>query len=103
MHESFIMKTYFLDFLLNILCWSSLFFRAFVLYFFLRNLYVLNCYNLIDFLVVPNTSVCLFVKPLIVLANCLVLLSFVGIEDILGQMAIVCNSSYLVAMNIFAN
>ena len=103
MHESFIMKTFFLCFLLCILFWSSLLFRAFVLYFFLRNFYILDCQHLIDFFVVPNTCVCLFIEPLIMLTDCLVLLSFVGIKNILRQMAIVCNSSYLVAMNIFAN
>lgn len=73
-----------------------------LLYLILRDLYVFNSDGLISQPIFFDACIGLLVEFFVVPADCLILFSFVGVEDVLGKVAIVGNSSDLVAVDVFA-
>lgn len=81
--------------LLGLLC-------SLLLYLLLRDLYVFNSDGLISQSILFDATICLFVEFFVVPADCLILFAFICVEDVLGKVPIVCNSSDLVAVDVFA-
>lgn len=65
--------------------------------------YVFDQLRLIHRPMLLDACVGLFVEPFVELAGHLVLLPLVCVQNILGQVSVIRNSSYLVAMDIFIN
>lgn len=78
-------------------------FRPFDLNFFLWNCDIFNSDCLIDYFIVFDASICLFIKALIMPAYSLILLALVCVQDVLRQVAMVGNSSYFVAVDVLSN
>lgn len=96
------MKSFLLSCLLNVILRIFLFFSSLCFNLFFRNLNILNCNSFIHNFIVFDARVCLFVEPFVILADSLVLFSFVSIQDVFGKVAVVGNSSNLIAVDVFS-
>lgn len=97
------MKSFLLNVPLSLLFGFFLFFRSLDLNFFFRNGDSFNCCSLVHKSLLLYSSISLFVQPLIMPANYLILLSFIGIQNIFGKVTVICNSPYFITVNILTN